>query len=136
MMTDNDIIAEYVKKNNPGLIRDIKFVSFRLNKIGEEDMRLIKEAFENLKADDLKIMPSEEVSSEPYYEYIRQKGIEYCKKHCGTQDNLCGRCPLAFNLCCINQDGVMILNEDTVSFERAVAQYNFMIREVTQVDKD
>ena len=135
-MTDNDIIAEYVMQTNPELIRRIDFVKFRLNKIVEADKRSIAEAFEKLRADANETDPVPVKTNEPYYEYLKQRGIEYCQKNCGTQQNLCGRCPLAFNFCCINQEGLLVINDDTIDPVTAVAQVNYMIEEVTKIEQD
>lgn len=132
-MTDNDIIAEYVKANHPELMNKLDFVKFRITKIVEEDRRSISEAFEKLKADMNEPEPVSVLAKWPYFEYFRQKGIEYCKKNCGTQGNLCGRCPLAFNFCCINQKGLLIINNDVIDLEAAVVQFNHMIEEITEV---
>lgn len=135
-MTDNDIIAEYVKENHPDLLKGIRFAKFRINKIGENDIRSIREKFEKLKTEYKAFERVEKVSDQAFYEAVRKKGIEYCKKNCGSDENLCGRCPLAFNLFCVNQQGCLIMNDDTTEVVAAFEQLTYMLCEIFKLDND
>ena len=134
-MTDNDYLAEYVREKRPELVGSMDFAIWKIARMvrnmGEE---LTKAFTKALNDEDVTKVELPVLDDQSYHEYIKEQGKKYCKKHCGSMDNLCGNCPLRENMYCINQEGCLIVNEDSADYISAMAQYNYMIEEVNQVD--
>lgn len=134
-MTDNDYLAEYVKEQYPGIAHSYNFAIWKLGNMSRNFMEELASMFTKaLNNEDVTKIDLPVLEDQSYHEYIKEQGKRYCKKHCGTMDNLCSGCPLAHNLFCINQEGELIINEDTVDYISAVEQHNYMIEEVNKVD--
>lgn len=138
MMTENDYIAQYIEEKRPELIHSLDFVFWKMAAMVRNFGNEINEAFKKAMSDEMVIEAAAdpEFEDESYYEFLTQKGKEYCKKHRGGDGCMCGNCPLSENLYCINEVGTLIINEDTTNIRTAVSQYKYMIREVTKVDQD
>lgn len=54
-MTENDIIAEYVKKNHPGLLVSFNFALFRISKSVANMVDRIAEAFSKVEIPDIEV---------------------------------------------------------------------------------
>lgn len=134
-MTDNDYLAEYVKEKYPDIAHSFNFAVWKL---GTMSRNLVEEitsiCTKALNDEDVTKIDLPVLEDQSYHEYIKEQGKRYCKKHCGTMDNLCGNCPLRENMYCINQEGCLIVNEDCAEYISAMAQYNYMIEEVNKVD--
>ena len=138
MMSQNDYIAEYVREKNPELISSFDFIYWKIGKMSNDIVREIADRFEKAMnaISDFKAADDPEFEDESYYEYIKQKGIEYCDKHKRGDHWTCLDCPLRDNLFCINTEGNLITNYDVRGYMTAVKDYKYMIEEVTGIDKD
>ncbi len=138
MMTENDYIAEYIKEKKPQMIKSLNYMAWKTQAMSKNMKKEISEAIKVAMNEELAIKAAAdpEFEDESYYDFLTQKGKEYCKKHRGGDSCMCGSCPLSENLYCINEVGTLIINEDTTDIMTAVSQYKYMIREVTKVDQD
>ena len=141
-MTDNDYLAEYVREKKPELVSSMDFFNWKIARMVRNMCEELAKAFKKALNDEDLTINDEDVSKvdlpvlddQSYHEYIKEQGKKYCKKHCGSMDNLCGNCPLRENMYCINQEGCLIVNEDSADYISAMSQYNYMIEEVNKVD--
>lgn len=138
MMTENDYIAQYIEEKRPELIHSLDFAFWKMAAMVRNFGNEINEAFKKAMSDEMVIEAAAdpEFEDESYYEFLKQKGMEYCKKHRGSDDCLCGDCPLKDRLFCINEVGSLIINDDVREFIEAENEYKYMIKEVTRIDPD
>lgn len=138
MMTENDYIAEYIKEKKPQMLKSLNFMAWKTQAMSKNMKDEIADAIKKAINEEMviKAAADPEFDDESYYEFLTQKGKEYCKKHRGGDSCMCGNCPLSENMCCINEVGALIINDDCTNIRAAVSQYKYMIREVTKVDQN
>lgn len=136
--TENDYIAEYVKAKKPHILKTLNFVAWKTTAMSKQMKKDLASNFKKAMNDEMEIKAADfpEFEDRPYYDYITERGKEYCKKHRGSDSCLCGSCPLSENLFCINELGTLIINEDCTNLEAAASQYKYMFKEVTKDDQD